>query len=135
LVIKKEVDKLTIQCLINHDTWETHIQNVRPYRYKPNLGFPSPKETAAKDFEEFFVEKIISHRLISDQSNKHTTNSYMFLVKWLGYPNQDSWEPYSFLRKTSQLHEYIFETAELQPIQKYVRRYVARLEKGEGMQE
>jgi cleavage and polyadenylation specificity factor subunit 1 len=127
LVVNKVVDKVTLQCLINHDMWETHIQNVRPYRYKADLGFPTPKETAAKDFEEFFVEKIINHRLVSEQSDVKSANSYMFLVKWLGYPNQDSWEPYSYLRKTTQLHEYVAETVALQPIQKYVRKYAERL--------
>jgi hypothetical protein len=129
LVIKKEGDAVTLQCLINGKTWVTHIRRIRPYLYDSKLGFPEPKAIAAKDLEEFFIEKIVDHRLIEGYTNPSMANGYMFLVAWSGYPNQDSWEPYKNLRQTTQLHDYILQTPALKPIQAYVKKYIAKLEK------
>ncbi|MBT6795814.1 hypothetical protein HOA97_02635 [bacterium] len=32
-----------------------------------------------------------------------------FLVKWTGFEGEDSWEPWSNLRDTDKLHEYLKE--------------------------
>jgi hypothetical protein len=127
LIIKKEGNEITLQCLINHKTWTTHVNRVRPYFYDEKLGFPSPEETAARDLHEFFVEKIKDHKLIESDANSSRVNSYLFLVAWSGYPNQDTWEPYVNLRKNEFLHKYIMSTPSLKPIQAYVKKYITSL--------
>ena len=79
--------------------------------------------------EEFFVDHISDHRLIEGSPDPASTNSYVFLVAWSGYPNQDSWEPYRNLRRNPSLHEYILNTPSLKPIHAYIKRYIAKLEK------
>ena len=62
-----------------------------------------PLDVARRDHMEFFVEQILDHR---DNVKGRTTLE--FYVKWLNYPdNENSWTPYSHLRDTDKLHEYL----------------------------
>ena len=59
-----------------------------------------PVDVARRDYMEFFIEKILNHR-----GNLKLKTDIEFLVKWLGYDEtHDSWEPYSNLRDSEQLH-------------------------------
>ena len=49
------------------------------------------------------IDSITSHR-----GNWSNLLSMQFLVKWSGYsPADDTWEPWSSLRRTIQLHDYL----------------------------
>jgi len=80
LILKKEGNEITLQCLINHKIWTTHVNRVRPYLYDAKLGFPSPEETAARDLNEFFVEKIKDHKLIESNANITSVVAWYVLV-------------------------------------------------------
>ena len=64
-----------------------------------------PVDVARRDYMEFFTEKILYHR-----ENLKLKTDIEFLVKWLVYDEiHDSWEPYSNLRDSEQLHAYLLE--------------------------
>ena len=63
----------------------------------------NPQDIARRDYGEYFVEEIIAHR-----GNIKRTTQVEFKVKWLGYEEEDNtWEPYKFLRLVPKLHEYL----------------------------
>ena len=56
-----------------------------------------------RDNEEFEIDNVITHR--GDKTRRKTLQ---FLVSWRGYaPENDSWESYSELRDTDELHIYL----------------------------
>ena len=55
------------------------------------------------DREEYIIKQILNHR--GTFTNK---KNLKFLVQWDGYgPEHNSWEPWSELRLTTQLHAYL----------------------------
>ena len=55
------------------------------------------------DREEYVITQILS-----DNKKFNNKNQLKFLVQWEGYgPNDNSWEPYSELKLTTQLHAYL----------------------------
>jgi Chromo (CHRromatin Organisation MOdifier) domain len=73
---------------------------MKPFIFDPSTT--NPIDIARRDHLEFFVDKVFGHR--RDVKSKRDLE---FHVKWLDYDESDSWEPYSALRDTSQLHEYL----------------------------
>jgi hypothetical protein len=124
LVQRKEGDIVTLECIITHKTWKDHVTRVRPFLHDSKFGFPTPEEQAAHDLNEFFVEEILDHRILKEKKDRHKTSSYEFKVKWLGFPNQDSWEPYEVLRDNQQFHNYVLNNADLKPIHSRVKKHV-----------
>jgi Chromo (CHRromatin Organisation MOdifier) domain len=87
--------------LISHQEKEYHVSDMKPFIFDPSTT--NPIDIARRDHLEFFVDKVFGHR--GDAKSKRDLE---FHIKWLGYDeSHDSWEPYSALRDTSQLHEYL----------------------------
>lgn len=89
--------------LITHKEKVYHVSDMKPFLYDPAIT--NPIDIARRDYMEFFVEKILEHK--GDLTKK---KDIKFLVSWLGHPDsENSWEPYSNLRDTDQLHAYLTE--------------------------
>jgi hypothetical protein len=91
----------SVQNLVNHKMITTHITNLRPFFYDPRET--DPMEVALQNEEEFFIETILAHR--GDRTRRKTME---FKVHWKGESIDDAtWEPYSNLRDTDQLLDYL----------------------------
>ena len=78
-----------------------HAQHMKKFIFNPL--FVDPADVARRDYLEYFVERIEEHR-----GNPKRLTTLEFLVKWSTYDtHHNSWEPYSNLRKTTQLHDYL----------------------------
>lgn len=100
-VINKIGDIYTIENLVTGKPFDCHITSLRPFIFDPLRV--NPKEVAVQNNQEFYIEKILAHR---GNPKKRTTME--FQVRWLGYSSDhDSWEPYSNLRDTDQLIDYL----------------------------
>jgi len=62
-----------------------------------------PEDIARKERQEWLVEQVLSHK-----GNPNKRGSMIFLVKWLGYPGQDSWTEWDNIRDNSELHKYLY---------------------------
>ena len=73
------------------------------FHYNPQLH--DPQTIAAKDYQEFGVDRIIKHAW-----NIKNPTSLDFLVRWVGYDeSEDLWLPWSELRNNTKLHDYLRE--------------------------
>jgi len=78
-----------------------HVSDVKQFHFDPLTT--DPLDIARRDYLEFIVESILD--MTGDIKRKA---SLKFLVKWLGYDNSyNSWEPWSNVRDTEQLHVYL----------------------------
>jgi hypothetical protein len=70
------------------DHWRVHptfhVSAVKPYPAHTRVADPPPPVTV-DGYEEFLVEKILSHRLKGRNKDK-----LEYLVKWQGYPEEDN---------------------------------------------
>jgi hypothetical protein len=100
-VVAKAGEAYTIQDLVNGKTHETHISNLRPYNFDEERQ--DPETVAQHNSQEFVIEEILEH-----EGDRERRSAMRFKVRWQGYgPESDSWEPYSELRDTEQLHTYL----------------------------
>ena len=66
---------------------------------KPESG----QKIALLDHEEFLVDEILQHKGVWTKISDIT-----FLVRWANYDSsQDSWEPWSNLRRVDKMHSYL----------------------------
>lgn len=101
-VIKHVGPRYTVSHLAGRAEYDVHISRLKPYVHDPDSGV-SPLEVACCDADEFVVAEIRGH----DGTTRDRTN-LRFLVHWRGFPeSENSWEPYSALSHTSQLHTYL----------------------------
>ena len=85
-----------------------HSSRVTPYIGNIN----DAEDLALLDKDEYVIEAIISHR-----GNWNHLKSMQFMVKWSGYSTaENTWEPWSSLRRTIQLHDYL----RLKNLSKYI---------------
>jgi transposase InsO family protein len=100
-VVGKVADAYTIQDLVNGKTYNTHVTNLRPYSFDEDKQ--DPEKVAQFNSQEFVIETILEH-----QGTRDRRGTMSFKVRWQGYgPEADTWEPYSQLRDTEQLHTYL----------------------------
>jgi len=99
LVVNFLGSKYTCQDLLTQKLFDTHISNLSPFIHDETRT--DPKEVAMHDEQEYLIEAILDHR-------GFTRTNLKFLVRWDGFAaTYDSWEPYSGLRNTVKLSEYL----------------------------
>jgi hypothetical protein len=103
-VVKSDKSSYTIENLVDKKHLIVHITNLRPYYFDPGVIYPAI--IAMHDNQEFVIEKVLNHR-----GDRKLRSSMEFLIKWKGFDNknQNSWEPWSGVRNTEKLHEYLTE--------------------------
>ena len=114
-VINSSGPKYTIQNLVTYRNEDVHVTNLRPFNYDPERV--NLQEAASRDRKEFIIDRIVSH--VGDFKVKRELK---FLVKWLGYEESDNtYEPWSHLRDTEQLHAYLIRCGLQQEIPRKFR--------------
>ena len=102
-VVARQQDDIVMQDLVQHKEVITHISNVREFHFDSNNT--DPKEVAMHSSQEFVIDSILEHTFTG---NKMRRGTLKFKVRWHGYsPEDDTWEPYKYLRDTEQLHVYL----------------------------
>jgi hypothetical protein len=91
----------TLLNLVNNKEEIVDIHRLQPFRYDPHIH--DPLAIAAKDYQEFGVERIIKHA-----GDIRRPSSLDFLVRWTGYDeSEDLWLPWKELRTNVKLHDYL----------------------------
>jgi transposase InsO family protein len=88
--------------LVNSKEKYYHVTHMKPFHFDPS--HTDPVDIARRDYLEFFIESILSHR----GNSKSKKSQLSFLIKWEGYDEtHNSWEPYSEVRDTTSCHDYL----------------------------
>jgi hypothetical protein len=67
-----------------------------------------------RDKQDYLVNKLVAHRLVSEVASKNLKNSYEFKVRWLGYEaSEDTWLPWSAVRELKAMDSYLVENKKL----------------------
>ena len=106
-VVSKDKDGLNYQLmdLVTFKTDMVHVKRIHPFYYDPITT--DPRQIANADKQSYDIDEILSHK-----GNKNKPSTMKFQVKWApinDQPAEVTWEPYSNLRTTSALHEYLVE--------------------------
>ena len=100
-VVKFHGNDYTLRDLVTHKELTVNITRLIPFEYDPL--YTDPRQVAMAEQEEFEIESILAHR-----GNLNQKSSLEFRVRWLNYDESyDTWEPWSSLRDTEQLHQYL----------------------------
>jgi hypothetical protein len=100
-VIAKRDNTYSLQDIVSMRQYDYHIKNLRVFNYDP--ATQSPLTYALKDDGSMFqVERISKHKGDPKKSKKQL----FFLVHWVGQ-TEATWEPWTNVRRTIKLHEYI----------------------------
>ena len=104
LIVNRMGDKYACCNLVDDAVKDYHVKQLRPYHYDENFG--DPRSIALRDRGDYEIDKIIEHQ--GDISKLKTPT---FRVKWWGFVEDDfnTWEPWSSLRETTQLHLYLIQ--------------------------
>jgi len=105
-VINQLGSRYTLQNLVTMKEEIYLAANLQPFLFDPNVV--DPRIVARDSVDEFDI-----HSILDIRGNKHrgkwVRTNLEFLVKWDGYddPIYNTWEPYSGVRDTEQLHQYL----------------------------
>jgi hypothetical protein len=100
-VIAKHENTYTLQDIVNMRQYDYHIKNLRVFNFDPETQ--NPLTYALKDDGSMFqVERVSKHKGDPKKSKKQL----FFLVHWVG-EEEPTWEPWTNVRRTVKLHEYI----------------------------
>ena len=103
-VINRVGTTYTLHNLVTNKLEDRHVSSLKRYVQAPD-GL-QPVQVAARDYDEYLVERIIAHRT----NNSHLIKDWEFQVRWSGYdPSFDDWVPYKNLRNNEFLHQYLRE--------------------------
>lgn len=105
-VISKDESGLNyvLRDLCTHKDETVHVKRIHPFYYDSVIT--DPTHVALADSQEQRIDKIVGHR-----GDRYKPSSMEFEVQWvpLGDEIDKTWEPYSKLRTTDQLHKYLLE--------------------------
>jgi hypothetical protein len=90
-----------IKCVhpVLHTQHTIHSSRVTPFFGTQEIA----NQMALLDQDEYFVEEILQHK-----GNWSKIKDMTFLVHWTGYDSSnDSWEPWSALRRVDKMHAYL----------------------------
>jgi hypothetical protein len=101
-VVDRQGDHYVIRSLITHREEHIHVKELRKFIH--NGQEEELYTIALRDHQDrFFIDKILDHEGSLDRRR-----DLKFKVHWKGYEaEEDSWVPYSELRDTAALHEYL----------------------------
>ena len=104
-VISNLGSRYTLQNLVTMKEEVYLATDLQPFLFDPNVV--DPRVVARDSVDEFDIDSILAHK--GDiRKNKYIKSSLEFLVHWTGYDNTyDTWEPWSELRDTEQLRQYL----------------------------
>jgi hypothetical protein len=91
-----------LQDLLNNKTFDAHVTQLKQFMYTADDA-DAPLRAAMDANQEFIVEAILGHN-----GSYRDRKNLQFLVRWHGFPGQDSWEPYQNLLGTTKLDEYCY---------------------------
>jgi hypothetical protein len=107
-VVKTNRSQYYLTDLVTGSTIDRHSSFLKPYIH--NDKNISPFEIAMKDKLEYIVDKIISHRLVSDIAGINNKTNYEFKIRWLGYTkDDDTWLPWKEVRDLEAMDTYLRE--------------------------
>jgi len=87
--------------LVNNKVETVNVTQLVPFYFDPEIH--DPMHIAAKDYSEFAIEQILTHR--GDPKRK---SSMEFKIHWQGYDSSvDTWEPWKAVRNIPALHSYL----------------------------
>ena len=111
VVVARQQDIYTIRSLVTDRNEVVHASRLHPYDNSRNLSIAELTKLALTDYiDEYPIDKIVDHA--GDPRYKRKMD---FKVRWQGQPaERDRWLPYSALRDTSQLHEYLRRSQDAQ---------------------
>jgi hypothetical protein len=102
-VIRSNNGEYTLLDLTTNKEKEYHVTQLKPFKFNPMRT--DPLDVARKDYLEFFVESVLTHR---GQPNRIST--FQFLIKWLGYDeSHNSYEPWENVREMEIIHLYLIQ--------------------------
>ena len=105
-VISSDRGQYTLMNMEDHKEEHQHVTALKPYHYDKN--FPSPREVANRERNQFDVEFILDHRGQRSATGTLLKDKLEFRVHWLGYSDDyDTWEPWKNLRTNGILHAYL----------------------------
>ena len=104
-VVSHVDDRYTIRSLITGRDEEIHVTELRAFIHATMATEDALRDIARRDHQNAFViEAVLAHK-----GPRYARRLMEFLVRWEGYgPDADEWTPYSELRDTAPLHEYLF---------------------------
>jgi hypothetical protein len=112
LVVRCINDHVTIKDIMSTNGRERdlHISRCAPFNFDPERL--KPEAVARRDRGEFVIEKVLEYqdRSPAGAPRRKTPrkNDLWFKIRWLGYSaDHDTWEPWSAVRDTIQLHRYL----------------------------
>ena len=102
LVVNRSGDKYSCRNLIDDGVKDYHVKQLRPYHHDASFG--DPRDVALRDRGDYDIDKIVTH-----QGDITKLKTLTFRVKWYGFAEDDfdTWESWSNLRETTQLHHYL----------------------------
>jgi hypothetical protein len=100
LVVNRVGDKYSCRNLVDDTVKDYHVTQLRVYNNDDQ--FLDPREVALRDKGDYEIEAIVAH-----EGDTTKLKSLKFQVKWYGFGNDfNTWESWSNLRETTQLHLY-----------------------------
>ena len=103
LVVNRINDKYSCRNLVDDAVKDFHVTQLRPYQ-QHDENFMDPRDVALRDRGDYEIDKIVEH-----QGDITKLKTLKFRVKWYGFTEDDfdTWESWSNLRETVQLHRYL----------------------------
>jgi transposase InsO family protein len=87
--------------LVSNTELTVNITRLSPFNYDPL--HTDPRLVANRDQGVYDINEVLAHR-----GNINLKRTLEFYVSWAGYDDShNSWEPWSNIRKTKQLHAYL----------------------------
>jgi hypothetical protein len=118
IVTASKGNAYSVQDLVTLKIMEVDVTRLKAFKYEAG-GMEdiqqAAKNLAAKDRQEFVVEKIIEHYHPGPNAKKkYALSKYEFFVRWAGYgPDEDSWIPWSEVKDLQALDAYLVMHPEL----------------------
>jgi hypothetical protein len=100
-VVKFHKNDYTLRDLVSHKELTVNITRLTPFVYDPL--YTDPRKVAMAEQGEFDIDYVMAHR-----GNLNQKSTLEFKIHWVDHDETfDSWEPWSALRDTEQLHRYL----------------------------